>query len=89
MLGLLVCVKDETAVGYDVGDSLMQVLVTVLKAQPTFLLQGPFLNESVEQSNSTGMKVGAEVEGDVTGADVGVFVGFYDNDKKDKILDNL
>lgn len=61
--------------------AVIQVLVNLLNAQPTFLLQRPLLDERVEQSNSTGGEVGAEVGegvgGDATGGDVGVLVGCY------------
>lgn len=50
---------------------------TLLNAHPTFLLQRPLLDESVEQSNSTWGKVGVEVGGGSTGADAGVLVGCW------------
>jgi hypothetical protein len=60
--------------------AVIQVLVNLLNAHPTFLLQRPLLDESLEQSNSTGGEVGAEVGegvgGGATGADVGALVGY-------------
>ena len=69
---------------------MIQVLVNLLNAHPTFLLQRPFLDENFEQSNSTGGEVGAEVGegvgGGATGADVGALVGCYRQMITDEIL---